>query len=69
MCPTVYLENALRVLDNGIPVGLTGSIGLLVRFVEGDRIGAATADDYPKSWIDEAGFRSPAREFDEFLAE
>lgn len=116
-----YLENALAVLDDGIPViepplaardvesalletldpgeaqvigvaeavdgtvvtddgdaravatrrgvGLTGSIGLLVRFVEADRIAAATADEYLKSWIDEAGFRAPAREFDKFLDE
>lgn len=48
-------------------VGVTGSIGLLVRFVEDDRISAATADEFLKRWIDEAGFRSPAREFDVFL--
>lgn len=48
-------------------VGLTGSIGLLVRFVEDGNITAATADEYLKRWIDEAGFRSPARDFDVFL--
>jgi predicted nucleic acid-binding protein len=48
-------------------VGLTGSIGLLVRFVENDQLTAETADVYLKRWIDEAGFRSPAREFDVFL--
>ena len=48
-------------------IGLTGSIGLLVRFVEADRISASTADTYLKRWIDEAGFHSPAREFDVFL--
>lgn len=48
-------------------VALTGSIGLLVRFVEDGRISAETADEYLKRWIDEAGFRSPAREFDVFL--
>lgn len=48
-------------------VGLTGSIGLLVRFVEDGHISAGTADRYLKRWIDRAGFRSPARDFDVFL--
>jgi len=48
-------------------VDLTGSIGLLVRFVEGGHISAETADRYLKRWIDEAGFRSPARDFDVFF--
>ncbi len=48
-------------------VALTGSIGLLVRFVENDHITAETADDYLKRWIDDAGFRSPARDFAVFL--
>lgn len=50
-------------------VDLAGSIGLLVRFVEDDSISAETADEYLKRWIDEAGFRSPARNFDAFLEE
>jgi predicted nucleic acid-binding protein len=50
-------------------IGLTGSIGLLVRFVENDRITAENADTYLKRWIDEAGFRSPARDFQQFLDE
>ncbi len=50
-------------------VGVTGSIGLLVRFVENDHISAGTADEYLKRWIDEAGFRSPARDIDVFLGE
>lgn len=48
-------------------VDLTGSIGLLVRFVEHDRLSVSTADKYLKRWIDEAGFRSPARDFEAFL--
>lgn len=48
-------------------VDLTGSIGLLVRFVEDDRISVQTADTYLKRWIDEGGFHSPARDFDVFL--
>ncbi|TKX87953.1 twitching motility protein PilT [Halorubrum sp. SS5] len=58
-----------RVTANQRGVELTGSIGLLVRFVEDDYITAATADEYLKRWIDEAGFRSPARDFDAFLEE
>lgn len=50
-------------------VALTGSIGLLVRFVEDCHISAETADRYLKRWIDEAGFRAPARDFDVFLEE
>jgi predicted nucleic acid-binding protein len=50
-------------------VDLTGSIGLLVRFVEDGHISARTADRYLKRWIDEAGFRSPDRDFDVFLDE
>lgn len=50
-------------------VALTGSIGLLVRFVENGHISAATADAYLKRWIDDAGFRAPAREFEAFLDE
>lgn len=50
-------------------ISVTGSIGLLVRFVENGRIDATTADTYLKRWIDEAGFHSPAREFDTFLSE
>ncbi|WP_435118850.1 twitching motility protein PilT [Halolamina sp. C58] len=48
-------------------VDVTGSIGLLVRFVENDQITAETADVYLKRWIDDAGFRSPARDIDAFL--
>lgn len=58
-----------RATPNQRGVGLTGSIGLLVRFVEGDYITAATADEYLRRWIDDAGFRSPARDFDVFLEE
>lgn len=50
-------------------VALTGSIGLLVRGVENGLISAETADRYLKRWIDEAGFRSPARDIDVFLSE
>ncbi|WP_434530837.1 twitching motility protein PilT [Haloarcula sp. NS06] len=50
-------------------IRLTGSIGLLVRFVESDLISAAAADTYLKRWIDEAGFHSPARDFETFLTD
>jgi len=48
-------------------VAVTGSIGVLVRAVESDDVDAETADTYLKRWIDEAGFRSPARDIDVFL--
>jgi predicted nucleic acid-binding protein len=48
-------------------VALTGSIGLLVRFVEKGHISAERADQYLKRWIDDGGFRSPARDIDVFL--
>ena len=50
-------------------VKLTGSIGLLVRFVEDDSLSAETADEYLKRWINQAGFHSPARDFEVFLDE
>lgn len=48
-------------------MNLTGSIGPLVRFVERGHVSTATADEYLKWWIDEEGFRSPARYFEVFL--
>jgi len=48
-------------------VRITGSIGLLVRFVEAGHLSVDEADQYLKRWIDEAGFRSPARDFEVFL--
>lgn len=56
-----------RTTANQRHVELTGSIGLLVRFVEDGHISSDTADECLKRWIDEAGFRSPARDFDVFL--
>lgn len=50
-------------------VDLTGSIGFLVQAVEAGHVSAQTADEYLKRWIDEAGFRSPARDFEVFLDE
>jgi len=50
-------------------VEITGSIGLLVRFVDNGRISPETADSHLKRWIDEAGFRSPSRDFAVFLEE
>jgi predicted nucleic acid-binding protein len=54
-------------IDREIPI--TGSIGLLVRFVEDSTLTRERADEYLKRWIDEAGFRSPARDIDPFLTE
>lgn len=69
--------NGIAVTDDGdareiaarrdIPV--TGSIGILVRVVEDDVISVDTADSSLKRWIDEAGFRAPARDIEVFLGE
>ncbi|WP_162141804.1 twitching motility protein PilT [Halorubrum ezzemoulense] len=48
-------------------VAVTGSIGVLIRAIESGDLDAETADTHFKRWIDEAGFRSPAREFAAFL--
>ena len=48
-------------------IDLTGSIGVLVRSVDNDRLSVSTADSYLKRWIDDGGFRSPARDFERFL--
>lgn len=56
-----------RSTANERGVALTGSIGLLVRFVEEGRLSAETSDKYLKRWIDEAGFRSPERDISAFL--
>jgi len=48
-------------------IDLTGSIGVLVRSVDNDRLSVSTADSYLKQWIDDAGFRSPAHDFERFL--
>ena len=71
------VRNGLIVTDDGDArsiarnrdVPLTGSIGLLVRFVEDDVMTVEDADRYLKRWIDEAGFRSPARDIEVFLDE
>lgn len=65
---TIVTDDAdARSSANRLDVASTGSIGLLVRFVENDHLSADTADGYLGRWIDEAGFRSPARDFDVFL--
>ena len=58
-----------RTIANRRDVAVTGSIGLLVRFVETDQLNVPTADDYLKHWIDDGGFRSPARDITVFLEE
>lgn len=58
-----------RTIAKRHEIGVTGSIGVLVRSVENDRLSTKTADEYLKRWIDEAGFRSPARDFTVFLEE
>lgn len=47
-------------------VRLTGSIGILLEAVDTDRLSHDTADRYLKRWIDEAGFRAPARDLEDY---
>jgi len=58
-----------RTIARNRDIPLTGSIGLLVRFVKDDVMSVEDADRYLKRWIDEAGFRSPARDIETFLNE
>lgn len=58
-----------RDVANRRDIRLTGSIGLLVRFIDREMLAEDVADDYLKRWIDEAGFRAPARDIDVFLEE
>lgn len=58
-----------RDVANHRDIRLTGSIGLLVRFINRGMLAEEVADDYLKRWIDEAGFRAPARDIDAFLEE
>lgn len=50
-------------------IWLTGSIGLLVRFIESDLISAARPDTSLKRWVGGAGSHSPAHEFETFRTE
>lgn len=58
-----------RTVANERGIEVTGSIGLLVRSVERGRLPEETADTHLKRWIDEAGFRSPSRDFETFFSE
>lgn len=58
-----------RDMANHRDIRLTGSTGLLVRFIDRGMLAEEVADDYLKRWIDEAGFRAPARDIDVFLEE
>lgn len=68
-------ENGIVVTDDGDArtiakergVPTTGSIGVLVRAVDSGVLTVETADNYLTRWIDEAGFRSPARDITVFL--
>lgn len=50
--------------DRGIPV--TGSIGILMIAVDGDRISEDDADRWLNRWIDETAFRAPSAEFSDY---
>lgn len=53
--------------EHDVPV--TGSIGILIRAIEQDRIEASTADAWLKEWIDKADYRAPSRDISDYLDE
>ncbi len=59
-------DGPARALARTTGVALTGSIGVLIRAVEDDRLSEATADRWLKRWIDETDYRAPSRDFADY---
>lgn len=47
-------------------VPITGSVGVLLRATDWNLVSERTADQWLKRWIDEAGFRAPSRELQDY---
>lgn len=60
-------DGPARTLARDTGVAVTGSIGVLIRAVEDDRLSEAAADRWLKQWIDETDYRAPARDFSDYL--
>ncbi len=60
-------DGPARTLARDTGVAVTGSIGVLIRAVEDDRLSEAAADRWLKQWIDETDYRAPSREFADYL--
>jgi len=59
-------DGPARTLARNADIPVTGSIGVLIRVVEDERIEASTADSWLKQWIDETDYRAPSREFSDY---
>ena len=59
-------DGPARTLARDTGVAVTGSIGVLIRAVEADRLSAADADRWLKQWIDETDYRAPSRDFSDY---
>lgn len=60
-------DGRARSLAREADVSVTGSIGVLVRAVDSDRISESAADRWLKQWIDDTEYRAPSREFSDYL--
>lgn len=60
-------DGPARTLARNRDVPVTGSIGVLVRAVDADRVSAADADRWLTRWIDETAYRAPSRDFSTYL--
>jgi predicted nucleic acid-binding protein len=60
-------DGQARTLARNEAVPVTGSIGVLVRAVEDERISVSDADRWLKQWMDETDYRAPSREFSDYL--
>jgi len=45
---------------------VTGSIGVLIRAVENDRITEPEAENWLERWVDETNYRAPLRDLSEY---
>lgn len=55
-----------RILARDADLAVPGSIGVLIRAVENDRLSEADADRWLKQWIDETDYRAPSRDFSDY---
>lgn len=60
-------DGQARTLARNEAISVTGSIGVLVRAVEDERISVSDATRWLKQWVDETDYRAPSREFSDYL--
>jgi predicted nucleic acid-binding protein len=59
-------DGPARTLARDADLAVTGSIGVLIRAVDDDRLSEADADRWLKQWIDETDYRAPSRDFSDY---